>query len=95
MGGEPVTDQPALLAAASIDQLMPVPLGRRSETDRPVAPTLPTFESVTVKPTCEPYVTLEASAVFVMVTTGLPCVVQPGNLKLPMRVRQLKLLVVE
>ena len=93
LGGDPLRDQPASVLAPSIVQLIAVPEGRLSVKDSPVATAVPEFLSMTVKPICEPAVTLAASAVLKTETAGAGggggIGVHPGNLKLPMRVRQL------
>ena len=61
-GGEPLTDQPALVLPASIDQLTSVPAGKLSVTLRPVAMVAVLLVRVTVKPICEPALTPAASA---------------------------------
>ena len=54
----------------SIDQLTPVPAGKLSVTLRPVAVPPVLLFNVTVKPICEPALTLAASAVLVMATVA-------------------------
>ena len=80
--------------APSMVQLISLPEGRLSLKDSPLAPAPPLFLSVTVKPICEPGVTLAASAVLKIETAGAggggACGVHCENTKLPMRVRQLK-----
>jgi hypothetical protein len=80
--------------ALSIDQSTPVAAGRLSVTDRPCASKDVTLRRVTVKPAGLPASTWAASAVLSIVTTG-PVALHDGYLKVPIRVRQLKLLFVE
>jgi hypothetical protein len=96
-GGEPVIDQsPGVLFALSMAQLTPVRLGRRSVTDTPVAASVPEFVRLTVNPICEPALTVGASVVLPSASWAAPAEgEQLGNLNAPMRVRQLKVLVVE
>jgi hypothetical protein len=79
-------------------QLISLPDGRESLKERPLASALPLFLSVTVKPICVPGITLAASAVLKIETAGAGggggCGVHCGKAKLPMRVRQLKVVVV-
>jgi hypothetical protein len=55
---------------ASMLQLTPVPAGKLSVTLSPVAIVSLIFVKVTVKPICDPALTLAASAVLVMETSG-------------------------
>ncbi len=61
-------DQPA--DAGLIDQLTPVPPGRLSVKETPLAVLSPVLAIVTVNPIGSPALTLAASAVFVTVTTA-------------------------
>jgi hypothetical protein len=79
-------------------QLISLPDGRLSLKDSPLAPALPLFLSVTVKPICEPGITLAVSAVLKIERAGAGggggCGVHCEKTKLAMRVRQLKVPVV-
>ena len=70
MGGAPLTDQPGSVLPASIVQLMSVPAGRLSVTLNPLAVPAVLLVRVTVKPICDPALTLAASAVLVMATVA-------------------------
>src|SRR4029077_5964349 len=72
-GGEPLITHPGLVLDESIVQLMPGPPGKLSATLSPTASISPVFMRWTTKPTCEPSLTLTASAIFVIVN-----VVGPG-----------------
>ena len=84
--------------APSMVQLISLPEGSESLKERPLATALPLFLSVTVKPICVPGITLVASAVLKIETAGAggggACGVHWEKAKLPIRVRQLKVLVV-
>ena len=71
-----------------IVQLIPVPLGRWSVNESPVAVAPPWFASVTPNPAGEPASTDPASALLLIVTYGLG-LLHDGNLKFAIRVRQL------
>jgi hypothetical protein len=88
LGGEPLIDQPGSVLPASIDQSTPVAAGKMSVTDRPCASNGVKLWRATVKPAGLPSSTWAASAVLSIVTTG-PVALHDGNLKFPMRVRQL------
>jgi len=79
-------------------QLISLPDGRLSLKDSPLASAPPLFLSLTVKPICEPGITLAASAVLKIETAGAggggACGVHWGKAKLAMRVRQLNVAVV-
>ena len=67
----PLIDHPGSVLAVSIIQLISFPAGKSSLTLSPVAvPSLPLLR-LRVKPICEPALTLTASDVFVMVTSGV------------------------
>jgi hypothetical protein len=55
---------------ASIVQFTSVPLGKLSLTLSPVAVPAPPLFNVTVKPICDPELTLAASAVLLMLTAA-------------------------
>jgi len=66
----PLIDHPESVFTVSIVQLISVPVGKLSVTLNPVAvPALPLLR-VTVKPSCEPALTLGASAVLVIDTVA-------------------------
>ena len=70
-GGTSRTTQPGSVLPASIVQKTPVPAGKLSVTERPVVVVGLLLVRVTVKPICEPALTLEASTVLVMMTPGV------------------------
>ena len=72
----PLIDQPGLLLPASIVQLTPPPPGRLSLTLRPVAVPFALLLKVTLNPTCEPAITITASAVLAMLTSAQFTVVE-------------------
>jgi len=66
----PLIDHPGLVLEASIVQLIPFPAGKVSLTLSPVAMPAPPLPRVTVKPICDPALTLGASAVLVIETVA-------------------------
>ena len=78
-----MTDQPGSVLPASIIQLISVPAGKLSVTLSPVAVPAVLLVKVTVKPICEPALTLAASAVLVMATVAQRTVVEAEANPLP------------
>src|SRR5262249_48317104 len=88
-GAAPLIDQPASLCAPSSDQATPAPPGRLSVTAMPVAGSVPRLNRDTLNPICAPGETCGASAELSIVRAGVAGALQLGNVKFPMRVRQL------